>query len=78
MRARDASLAGQTVAGVNIGPARADLQHLREVATRGQPQDFIQAVREAYRRNPQAFPAVLLPLIGGPLLYQAGPSRDEL
>jgi hypothetical protein len=41
------------------------LQHLREVAQQSERQDWVKAVRKAYEEKPEAFPAVLLPLVLG-------------
>jgi len=62
--------------GQSIGAVRESLQHLRDTAQRSGSQDWISAVREAYKKNPGAFPAVLLPLVMGAGAYEAAPQKD--
>ena len=59
-----------------LGTAQKELQHLRDVATRNSPENWLAAVRKAYRANPEAFPAILLPLVAGPGAYDLAVSGD--
>jgi hypothetical protein len=76
LHARDARLHGTTGPAGELGTAQKELQHLREVATRNRPENWIAAVRAAYRANPEAFPAILLPLVAGPGAYDLAVSGE--
>ena len=66
LHARDARLHGTMGPEGELGTVQKELQHLRDTATRNRPENWLAAVRAAYRANPEAFPAVLLPLVAGP------------